>query len=396
MNSGSHEGAAASRRRRFSVRTIFGVIIAGSVVLAGCDDKAEQKNAGQAPPPSVTVATAFGKDVRASAEFVGKVEAIDSVDLIARVVGFLREKKIEDGASVNQGDLLFQIEEDQYETSVAAAEADLARAKADLKLKNADLERDEQLLKKGHLAKAKFEAGEAARDQAKAAVGAAEASVRQAKLQLDYTDIHAQFDGRIGRTAYSVGDVVGPSGKPLARLVRVAPVYVAFSVSEKDLIQAIERSGGSLRQLLTRADAPKLSVVLPTGQRLEESGAVVFVDNQVDPRTGTIGVRGQFANGSELLIPGQFVTVILEAAKAERRLMVPQAALQRDQKGDFVLVINAKQMVEQRHIKTGDQVETAWTVEDGLQEGERVIVQGLQKVRPGVPVNAILEGKPVE
>lgn len=370
-------------------------LLLASIALAGCDDKGDQR-AEAPPPPSVTVATAFSDDVRASAEFVGRVEAIDSVDLIARVSGFLEVKKVEDGAQVKQGNLLFQIEKAQYEASLAATKADLAKAKADLKLKDADMERDKQLHEKGHLAKAKYEASVASRDQAASAVAAAEAAIKQAELQLKYTDISAQFDGRIGRTAYSVGDVVGPTGKPLARLIKVAPIYVTFSISEKDLVRAIEAAGGSIRELLTRADAPALSVVLPTGEKLNEEGKVVFVDNQVDDRTGTIAIRGEFENNSELLIPGQFVTVIIEAKKTERTLMVPQAALQRDQKGDFVLVINDQQMVEQRHVKIGDQHKTARIVTEGLQEGERVIVQGLQKVRPGVPVNAVLEGKPAE
>lgn len=394
MSSDLLDGGAGRHRDRAAAAAAFGALVAASLALSGCDET--PKDDAAAPPPSVTVATAFNQEVRASAEFIGKVEAIDSVDLIARVDGFLEKKAVEDGATVKAGDLLFQIEKDQYAASLAASKADLAKANADLKLKEADLLRETQLFEKGHVSRAKFEASEAARDQAASAVGAAEAAIKQAELQLKYTDISAQFDGRIGRTEYSVGDVVGPGSKPLARLVRTAPVYVAFSISEQDLVRAIERTGDSVRDLLTRSDAPALSVILPTGQLLDEEGKVVFVDNQVDPRTGTIAVRGQFDNASDLLIDGQFVTVVIKAAKAVNRLMVPQAALQRDQKGDFVLVINDQQMVEQRHIETGKQVETAWTVEDGLQEGERVIVQGLQKVRPGVPVNAVLEGKPVE
>ncbi len=373
---------------------LFAVIVA-IVSLTACDDGNEAAAPSEAPPPSVTVATAFSKEIRASAEFVGKVEAIDNVDLIARVSGYLHKKGVADGAVVDEGQLLFAIERDQYTAAQASAKAELAKALADQKLKEADLARDDNLFKKGHISKAKFEASLAARDQASANVSAAEASVAQTDLQLTYTEIKAPFAGRIGRTRFSVGDVVGPNTGALASLIRVAPIYVLFSISEKDFVQAMERVEGSLRDFLASGNAPNLGARLPTGQELKETGKIVFVDNRVDPATGTIAVRGQFENKRELLVPGQFVTIIIESAKAQRTLLVPQAAIQRDQKGTFVLTVNDQQLVEQRHIETGDQIETAWVVKDGLQEGERVIVQGLQKVRPGVPVNAVVDGEPV-
>jgi len=365
-------------------------------MLAACEDDGAESTVRKAPPPSVSVAAAFSQDVRTSSEFVGKVEAIDEVDLQPRVAGYLAKKAVDDGAVVAKGDLLFQIEPGQYQAAVAATEATLAKAEANKNLADADLQRDEGLYKKGHISKAKFDAGVAARDSAAADVASAKAALIQARLQLDYTEISAPFAGRIGRTRYSVGDVVGPSAEPVARLIRMAPIYVQFSISEKDLVRAKEQMKGSLRAFLESDKAPKINIRLPTGEILDETGRIVFIDNRVDPATGTIAVRGRFENAADLLIPGQFVGVVLESAEAESKLLIPQSALQRDQKGTFVLAVGDDQMVEQRYVVTGEQVETAWVVEKGLKAGERVIVQGLQKVRPGVPVNPVLDGKPAQ
>jgi membrane fusion protein (multidrug efflux system) len=373
-------------RAKFSMVLAFGALF----LVVGCDG--ETGNSGPAQPPSVVVATAFTKEIRSSAEFVGKVEAIDDVDLIARVGGFLDKKLVQDGAFVSRGDLLYQIEKAEYKAALASAEAELAKAKSELDLKNTELTRQQGLFQKGHVSKAKIDASTAARDQAKAGVLAAAASLEKAKLHLAYTDITAPFTGRLGRSTYSVGDVVGPTTQPLARLTRVAPVYVNFSVSERDILQAAERVGGAIRNLVGHDNSPDIYLRLANDKRFSETGRIVFIDTAVNARTGTLSVRGRFDNAAELLLPGQFVTVIIEQSKPVKKLLVPQAAIQRDQKGDFVLTVGPEQMVQQRYVTTGEQVETAFVIENGLQDGERVIVQGLQKVRPGVPVNAVLEG----
>lgn len=359
-----------------------------AVALAACN-ASQESSTQEAPPPSVTVAAAVSKDVRQSARFVGRVQAVDDVNLIARVSGFLSSKNVDDGATVQDGQLLFTIERAPYEAALASAKADAARAAADAALKASDLERDKDLLDKGHVSQAKYQATLAAKEQADASVAAANAAITQAELNLGYTDITAPFAGQIGKTNFSVGDVVGPSTGAIARLVRTDPMYVNFAISEKDYLDAVRGANpadavGDKRQL------PGIHVILPNGQRYDQDGEIVFIDNVVDPKTGTIAVRGRFRNPNRLLVAGTFVEAVIEAPVSMKEIVIPQSAVQRDQRGPFVLVVGSNETVEQRYVELGPQVDTDFTVKKGLQEGERVITLGLQKVRPGVPVNAAL------
>ena len=199
------------------------IAIGLSGALAACSPS-EESSAPAAAPPSVTVAAAVQQEIRQSATFVGQIEAVDNVNLISRVSGFLDSKEVRDGATVKSGDLLFTIEKAPYQAALASAKAEAARAEAEAALKAADLERDKDLYEKGHVSKAKYQATLAAKEQAEAAVDAANAAVTQADLNLAYTEIHAPFDGQLGKTNFSVGDVVGPSSGPIARLVRTAPM----------------------------------------------------------------------------------------------------------------------------------------------------------------------------
>ncbi|WP_186387991.1 MULTISPECIES: efflux RND transporter periplasmic adaptor subunit [unclassified Stappia] len=365
-----------------------GLIPGVALLLAGCNPS-DDTSSQSAPPPSVTVAAAVSKEVRQSARFVGRVQAVDDVNLIARVSGFLASKNVEDGATVESGQLLFTIERAPYEATLASAKADAARAQADAALKAADLERDKDLFDKGHVSQAKYQATLAAREQADAVVAAANAAITQAELNLGYTDVAAPFAGQIGKTNFSVGDVVGPSAGPIARLVRTDPMYVNFAISEKDYLDAV-RGERPAEAVGDKADLPGIHIILPNGKRYEQDGEIVFIDNVVDPKTGTISVRGRFANPDRLLVAGTFVEVVVEAPVAMKEIVIPQSAVQRDQRGAFVLVVGSNETVEQRYVELGQQVETDFAVTSGLQEGERVITLGLQKVRPGVPVNAAL------
>ncbi|WP_208977000.1 efflux RND transporter periplasmic adaptor subunit [Stappia sp. ES.058] len=378
------EMATAGNRMR---RLAIAIGLAGAL---GACSPSEEASAPKAPPPSVTVAAAVSQDVRQSAEFVGQIAAVDNVNLISRVSGFLDSKKVPDGATVKSGDLLFTIERAPYEAALASAKAEAARAEAEAALKAADLERDKDLFDKGHVSKAKYQATLAAKEQAEAAVDAAKAAVTQANLNLSYTDIHAPFDGQLGKTNFSVGDVVGPTSGPIARLVRTAPMYVSFSISEKDYLDAVRSTGGSPENLKESGKQPDIHILLPNGQRYKEDGKIVFIDNSVDPATGTIAIRGQFPNADRLLVAGTFVTVVIEAGESAKEIVIPQSAVQRDQSGPFVLAVGSQENVEQRHVELGEQIDTKFVVKSGLQVGERVITEGLQKVRPGVSVNAVL------
>jgi len=361
-------------------------------LLAACSDDSQQA-APEAPPPSVSVAAAQMKDVRQSAQFVGQVAAVDQVALLARVSGFLEQKAVEDGAFVKEGDLLFTIEKAQYNAALDRAKADLASAKADAALKAANEKRDLDLFQKGHVSEAAYEATLAQKEQAEASVQAADAALQNATLDLSYTDIKAPFPGQIGKTTYSVGEVVGPNTQPLAQLIRQSPVYVNFSVSEAQYLNAV-RTHNLDPNDIEPSKSPDLTLTLPNGETFDETGKIVFIDNQVDSATGTVAFRGQFDNANGRLLAGTFVTVTIEAPQQTQQLVVPQAAVQRDQKGSFVLVVGQQETVEQRYVELGDQIDGDFIVTSGLQEGERVITEGLQKVRPGVPVNAALESQP--
>ncbi len=372
----------------------FALVAATSALLAACSDDS-QKAAPAAPPPSVTVAKIASQDIRQSARFVGQVAAIDQVDLMARVKGFLEEKAVPDGSVVKKNDLLFTIEKAQYQAALTKAKADLASAKADAALKAADEKRDRDLRDKGHLSEAAYEATLAQKQQAEASVEAAQSSLQEAELNLSYTDISAPFDGQLGKTTYSVGNLVGPTTNSMDILISLDPVYVNFSVSEAQYLNAVKTHGINPADIQPD-ESPDLKLVLPNGQDYNEKGKIVFIYNQVDTATGTISFRGQFDNKDIRLISGTYVTVVLEAPKTETALVVPQAAIQRDQEGAFALAITSDKKVEQRYVTLGQQEGTDFVVSKGLKEGDEVIIEGLQKVRPGVVVNPVLASKPAE
>ncbi|WP_425091512.1 efflux RND transporter periplasmic adaptor subunit [Tropicimonas sp. S265A] len=348
------------------------------------------------PAPKVTVAAAYTEELIDEVLFIGRGEAVDKADLVARVSGFVDEVLVKDGQFVQRGDVLFRIEPDIYEATLAAREADLGQANANLDLAELELVRKEELLERDVGTEAERDIAFANNQVAQAQVKIAESAVRMAQLDVDYTEVLAPFTGRIGRVGVSVGELVGPTTEPLVNIVRVSPIYVEFSLTERQFVNVLEQTGATQNELVGSATTPDVYVILPNGDELPEKGRVVFVDNRVDPTTATITVRAEFPNERELIIDGSFVTVRIEETEPTEALLIPQAAVQRDQRGDFVLVVGQQQTVEQRYITSGRQVETAVVVEDGLREGETVIVEGLQRVRPGVPVDSVLAGTPVE
>jgi membrane fusion protein, multidrug efflux system len=333
-----------------------------------------------AAPPSVMVATAAERDVTPEFSYVGRIEAVDTVELRARVEGFLEQRNFREGGEVKAGDLLFVIEKAPYEVVVQQREAALAGAQATLVNAQVDLQRQEELVLRDVASEATLDSSRAIEGAAAAEVLKAEADVRRAELDLSYTDIFSPIDGKVSRAEYSIGNLVNPGSGPLARVTSVDPVYVTIGVSEKDLIE-YRREGIDI-------DNPRStpSLQLSDGSDYEHPGKFDYLDPEVSQSTDTVLVRAVFPNPDKVLLPGQFVTVKIKRIEVATAIVVSQAAVQRDAEGYFVLIVDRANKVEVRRIETGNQIEGDWVVQSGLAAGESVIVQGLQKVRPDMVV----------
>lgn len=364
----------------------------GILVLAVLLSSAWSGRAQNLPP--VGVETVRVQDIAPGAEFVGRIEALNAVDIRARVEGFIQARPFEEGRAVRRDQELFVIERAAYEAALSAARAGLAGSQATLREAEGRLQRNQELRRTQAVSQAALEEAQAARDTAQAAVESAQANVRQAELNLDYTTIKAPFAGRIGVAAFAVGSFVGPSSGALARIVQIDPIRVVFSVSDRVILDLRIGAGNASKEELSKEFLPTLR--LSNGQEYPTKGEIEFLGNELDPRTGTLPVRALFANPDALLIPGQFVTVLVRPAEPQRRPIVPVGAVQLDRDGRFVLILDKDNKVALQRIRTGTQIGQNWTVEEGLNGGESLIVQGIQNARPGAVVRVLpsQDGRP--
>ncbi|MEA2779088.1 MAG: rane fusion protein multidrug efflux system [Rhodospirillaceae bacterium] len=359
-------------------------------LLAGCDQK-QQAQAPAPPPPAVGVQPAAMRGVARAYEFVGRIKAVNMVAIRARVEGFLEKILFREGQDVKTGDLLYQIEKTQYQAQVDQANANLAAAQA--QAVNAELQynRTLELAKKQFTPQATVDQNRAAVETARAKVLQMRAALTQAELNLSYTDIKSPIDGRIGLTAYTQGNLVNPASGVLTTIVSQDPMYVLFPVSVRQLQEIRE----SRRQQDGRLTKIAILVRLSTGKEYPHSGVWNYTDPQVDQQTDTLTMRGTLPNPDRMLADGEFVTVVVRERKEQPRLVVSQAAVQIDQAGSYVLVVNADNKVELRRVTVGPTQDADVVIESGLKEGDRVIVDGVQKVRPGqaVKVTVVASGK---
>jgi RND family efflux transporter MFP subunit len=349
---------------------------------------ADPPGPGSGPPPLVTVAAAIEHDVNPPAEYVGHVEAIQSVDLRARVEGFLEQVKFREGGDVNAGDMLYVIEQAPYQARVDVDKAKVAQAKATLTKARQYLHRV-RAISSGLVSAADIDNAVADELHARAQLQEANADLELSELDLGYTMVRAPIKGRIGRTAFTTGNLVEPDSGPLARIVQMDPIRVVYSISENDLAAVRAALGDSSPDKKKYTLMPRIK--LPSGEILKTAGHVDFVDNTVDAKTGTIAIWAVFDNHDGLLLPGQYVTALISRSQGKQLPMVSQAAVQEDHDGRYVLVVDSENRVIQRRITTGPVVGTLWAVESGLAAGEMVIVQGVQKVQPGQIVKTITE-----
>ncbi len=357
-----------------------------ALLLAAVTMTAAATAAAQSAPsdaPSVVVAGAERRDVTPSFFYVGRVEAVETVALVARVEGFLERRDFREGGYVEKDDLLFLIEQAPYRIAVEQREADLAGARATLKNAEEDFARKETLVERKTLARSALGEARAALGTARAAVQQAQAALRRARLDLSYTEVVSPIAGQISRAAYSVGSFVRPGDGALATVTSTDPIHVTIAVPEKDLIEA-RRQGIDLENPPV---AP--SLLLSDGNVYEHAGEFDYLDPSVDQATDTLLARAVFPNPEGVLLPGQFVTVIVRQKQPVSAVVIPQAAVQKDQQGHFVLVVDRAGRAGIRRIVLDEQTGTDWIVSEGIAEGERVVVQGLQKIRSDMVVNPV-------
>jgi membrane fusion protein (multidrug efflux system) len=355
-----------------------------SLGFAGAAADAAAQSA--APPPAVSVVPVVSRVVTETGDFIGRVTAIDKVDIVARVPGFIEERNFTEGQQVKKGDLLFRIEQATYKAAVEQQRANLAKAKATETNAKLQLERARELIRNQNVSQATLDQRAADEAAAGANVLEAEALLVQAEINLGYTDIRSPIDGRIGLALFTEGNLVQPSSGRLATVVRQDPIYVIFQVSERDVL-AYKRRVAESQDKNTHL---KVHIKLPDGHAYAHDGMTNFLDVQVDANTDTVSVRAQVPNPDAILIPSGVVGVTIERGAPRSVLLVPQSAIQLDQVGQYVLVVDQARKVEQRRITTGSEQGREIVVTEGLKEGEHVIVEGIQKVRPGQIVTANL------
>jgi len=368
---------------------MFGKTIGWSLALAGLAagmTGCSKPQAQQMPPPVVVVMPVEEKMLAAKQTYVGQAVAYDEVNLVARVEGYLRQRNFAEGASVKKGDLLFLIEPDNYKAELDAAKAKLQEAKVAVRDANFEYQRHKLLLAKDANSKREYEVAETTKMKAEAQELQAIASLETAQLNMDYTEIRAPFDGRMGMAKFSVGNLVGPSSGTLATIVRNDLIKVDFYVSESLITTHMQK--GVIVDHKDTTVVPWL--ILPNGTTYSQSGTLESLDNKILDGTGTVLVRAMFPNPKNLIIPGMYVKVILESKEKVSTLLVPAVAVQEDQEGAFVMTVDEKNIVHSRHVTVDNtRVDMLLIVKTGLKAGERVIVDGLQKVREGIPVTAL-------
>jgi membrane fusion protein (multidrug efflux system) len=371
-------GAGGEARRAFMCVCIL-VLVGILAALSGM-------SAHAAPPPAVTVAPVVVQNVAPVYTFIGRVIAIHSVQVVPRVTAFIDGVPVKQGSEVKAGEVLFQLQKAQYQAALQSAQAQLASAKAALWQAQIAYQRAAKLTPHGFETQANLDQALATRDQDQASVLSAEANLAQAQLNLSYTTIAAPIAGQIGTVTLTKGNLVTPSTPALATINQLDPVRVVFSVSYRVLVSAEQKTGATQGRI---ASGLTVNLKLPDGTEYRHAGKIAFFNNQVNAQTGTVSIYADFPNPDHLLLPGAFVDVEVHRAKPQERPLVPVEAVQTSQSGSHVLVVGSDDKVAERPVTLGPQIAQNFIVEKGLTGGERVIVSGVQKVKPGERVHPV-------
>ncbi len=358
-----------------------------ALTLAACNDQNKYQ-----PPPiaAVTVEKSQQRKVTLYRELTGATAAVNRVDLVARVQGFLEKVGYKDGAKVNKGDLLFQIDPQDYKIALAIAKAAQEQQEALLVQADADLKRKQELVARQSSSVASLDEAKAKRDSTYAALAQAKGQVQQAQRNLEYTTIAAPFDGVVSARLVDPGAFVGASGPTkLATIVQIDPIYVNFNVDEQLVLRVRQRlsdQGVTLKQI----GPIQVDIGLQTEEGYHHSGTIDYIAPEIDRGTGTLAVRAILGNKDAPLLPGLFVRVRIPIERDAEAILAPDIALGTAQQGQYLLVVNDKNIVEERRVDVGDRVDGGFRIiTSGLKPDERVIVGGLQRAIPGNPVNPL-------
>jgi membrane fusion protein (multidrug efflux system) len=338
--------------------------------------RAQAQPAAQSPTAVIVVPVAR-KAKTPSLTFTGRVEAVDKIELRTRAEGYLQKRLFTEGQTVKEGDLLFEVDQAPYQAKLDAARANVARAEANAVNAAVQLRRGLELLKNNNIPASTVDERAAADAEAKAEVLQQKAAVRTAEIDLSYTQLFAPVTGQIGRATYSIGNYVGPSSGSLATLVSRDPMYATFPVTQRELLTLRKRAE---EEHLDRS-ALRVRLQLADGSTYSAPGTLDFLDVQVSAQTDTVTTRAKFPNPEQFLIDGQLVTVVVELGTSQTALYIPQQAVQFDQTGYSVLVVDKENRVKVRRVTLGVGQETDIEIASGLEAGERVITEGIQKVR---------------
>jgi RND family efflux transporter MFP subunit len=367
-----------------------GAIAAALIALAAAAGGCKSESTEPAPaPPGVTVAHPLAREVADYLDFTGNTAAIDSVTLRARVEGYLEQLHFTDGSLVRKNQLLFTIQQDQYKAQLQQAVASVAAQKAALWHAKVEFARYSHLLTEDAATQTEVDEWHYKRDAATADLLSAEAQVILAQLNLSYTTVKAPFDGRIGRHLVNPGNLVGTAGQQtaLAEINKINPLYVYFTINERDLLEIIHRTKASPGQIEASSSDIPVYFGLSNEEGYPHVGRLDFASISVAPTTGTLQLRGIFPNPRLTILPGLFVRVRVKALQKRDALLVPGDAISFDQQGQYVLVINDKNVVERRAVKTSLQIGDAMVVEAGIKPEDWVITEGLLQAIPGREVN---------
>ncbi|MFA5957284.1 efflux RND transporter periplasmic adaptor subunit [Hyphomicrobium sp.] len=350
---------------------------------------AEIDGKGAAPPPGafvmpVPVTPVVKRAVSIYLDYSARTESINDITLQARVAGYVQQQHVADGSDVKTGELLYTIDPRDYQAALDRAKAEKQRDVAARDYASSNLERGTELTKSGWLAKDTFDQRSSSLRQTEAGISIDDAAIRTAELNLEYTQIRAPFDGRLGKNQASIGTLISIAGAPLNTLVQLDPIYVTFNPAESDLaaIEKVHKSGAIAAEILVPGDS-----------KPPHKGTITFVDNAVDRLTGTLTARATIANADRGLLPGQYVRIHVHAGENPNALMVPQTAIGSSQLGKYVYVVGDKNIAQQKLVTLGPTDGDLVSVV-GLEEKDLIITGNLQKIGPGSPVQPITAPPP--